>query len=488
MTNERDPRLFDLYEYATRDYSRRLILRNDQGHQVRAVSPDHRLVATSRIIDNATVATYVYDVAAGRLNRIGPDQAGISSEPQTFSADSRALFYVTDEGREFKALVRMDLAAGRSTTVLQADGDVTGARLSPDGTRLVVDVNQNARQRPLLFDAVSLKPLPLPGVTPGLSAEVIPAPAGPLALVSETDGATPGSVYILNLETGRRDRLLTSAPPGIATADLSVGRVVKFASYDGVIVPGILYTPRKPSAEGPRPAVIHVHGGPGDESRIGYRPLVQYLVAHGYVVFEINNRGSSGSGKIFYHLDDRRHGDADLDDVVAAKRMLVTRGLADPDRVAIQGQSYGGYMALAGLTFRPTEFAAGVDIYGVSNWPRLLAATPVWWEDLRRLLFSEMGDPEKDAAHLKAISPIFHAERIVRPLLVLQGANDPRVLPRESEDIVAKVRSAGTPVDYLVFPDEGHGFRKTANQARAYRAILAFLDRHVKAPRPGASR
>src|SRR3546814_17176398 len=124
-------------------------------------------------------------------------------------------------------------------------------------------------------------------------------------------------------------------------------------------------------------------------------------------------------------------------------------------------------MTLAGLAFRPDAFAAGIDIYGVSNWPRLLANTPSWWEDLRRLLFTEVGDPEKDADYLRKISPVFHAQNIKKPLLVLQGANDPRVLPVESEDIVAKVKANGVPVDYNVFPDEGHGFRKKANPIRS---------------------
>src|SRR3546814_9438596 len=145
-------------------------------------------------------------------------------------------------------------------------------------------------------------------------------------------------------------------------------------------------------------------------------------------------------------------------------------------------------MTLAGLAFRPDAFAAGVDIYGVSNWPRLLANTPSWWEDLRRLLFTEVGDPEKDADYLRKISPVFHAERIKKPLLVLQGANDPRVLPIESEDIVAKVKANGVPVDYIVFPAEGHGFRKKANQITAYRAILQFLDTQEQGERKSTRR
>lgn len=481
MTNERNPRFFDLYEYSATDYSRRLLFTNDQAYQVRAISPDRRYVGVSRIIDNATVASYVYDTAEQRLIQIGPDKTGIASEPTAFSADSKAVFYVSDEGREFKQLLRQDIASGARTVVFSPDWDVSGASLSPDGRRLVVGVNEDARGRPYMFDATTLKAMKLDGFGPRTSAGFMMARNAPLALVTETDGATPGEVYLRDLKTGQRKLLLSSTPPGIARSDLVVGEVVRFASYDGVKVPGILYVPKDARKGDGRPAVIHVHGGPGDESRIGYRPMVQYLVNHGYVVFEINNRGSSGSGKSFYHMDDRRHGDADLDDVVAAKRMLVETGYVDARRVAIQGQSYGGYMALAGLTFRPTEFAAGVDIYGVSNWPRLLRSTPSWWEDLRRLLFTEMGDPEKDAEHLAKISPVFHADRIVRPLLVLQGANDPRVLPQESEDIVAKVKANGVPTKYVLFPDEGHGFRKTANQAVAYRTIKEFLDEHLKA-------
>src|SRR5581483_3156949 len=151
------------------------------------------------------------------------------------------------------------------------------------------------------------------------------------------------------------------------------------------------------------------------------------------------------------------------------------------------GGSYGGYMTLAALAFRPDAFAAGVDLYGVANWPRLLRNTPAWWEDLRRLLATEMGDIDKDAAYLQDISPISHVDKIVKPLLVLQGANDPRVLQQESDDIVAKVRTRGVPVEYVVFPDEGHGFRKKANEITAYRTMLAFLDKYVKAAPLSAS-
>jgi dipeptidyl aminopeptidase/acylaminoacyl peptidase len=272
----------------------------------------------------------------------------------------------------------------------------------------------------------------------------------------------------------------------VAQADLVAGQVVHFKSYDGVSVPGVLYVPHDAKKGAPGPAIVFVHGGPGDESEVGYKASTQFYVNRGYVVFEINNRGSRGSGKSFYHMDDRKHGDADLDDVVAAKKMLAETGYVDPAKVAIMGQSYGGYMVLAGLAFRPEAFAAGIDLYGVSNWVRLLPNTPPWWEDLRRLLSAEMGDWTKpeDLQYLKDISPAFHADRIVRPLMVLQGKNDPRVLPVESEDIIAQVKAKGVPTQYVLFPDEGHGFRKKANQVAAYEAILAFLDKYVRGAPP----
>ena len=480
QTNERDPRFFDLYEIKSDGYAKTLLFENDKAYQVRSVSPDRRYVGLSRIVDNATRHCYVYDRTAAKLIQLTAEGRPVACEPQAFADQGAQLFYTTDDGGEFAFLVLQDLATGERKTIFKPDWDVEGAYLSRDGGTLVVSVNEDARSRPYLFDARSFEMRRLAEPMPGASSGLLLANHANKALVRASNGATPGEILLLDLATGQQTPLLNARAPGVAPDDLVAGEVVRFKSYDGVSVPGILYVPKGARKGDALPAVIHVHGGPGDESRIGYRPLQQYLVNHGYVVFEINNRGSSGSGRTFYHLDDRRHGDADLDDVVAAKAMLADTGFVDPEKIVIQGQSYGGYMTLAGLAFRPDAFAAGVDIYGVSNWPRLLANTPSWWEDLRRLLFTEVGDPEKDAEYLHKISPVFHAANIKKPLLVLQGANDPRVLPVESEDIVARVKANGVPVEYVVFPDEGHGFRKKANQIAAYRKILDFLDTHVR--------
>jgi dipeptidyl aminopeptidase/acylaminoacyl peptidase len=223
-----------------------------------------------------------------------------------------------------------------------------------------------------------------------------------------------------------------------------------------------------------------VHGGPGGQTTKGYSAVLQYLANHGYVVLGINNRGSSGYGKTFFVADDQKHGKEPLWDCVEGKKYLAKLPYVDPNRIGIIGGSYGGYMVLAALAYQPDVFAVGVDIFGVSNWLRTLESIPTWWEAQRTALYNEIGDPVKQRDMLREVSPVFHANRIRKPLLVLQGANDPRVLKAESDDIVAAVKQNGVAVEYIVFSDEGHGFSKKKNQIEGYGAVLRFLDKYLK--------
>jgi dipeptidyl aminopeptidase/acylaminoacyl peptidase len=197
-------------------------------------------------------------------------------------------------------------------------------------------------------------------------------------------------------------------------------------------------------------------------------------------VLDVNNRGSSGYGKTFFMADDRKHGREPLWDCVEAKKYLASLNYVDPDKIGIMGGSYGGYMVLAALTFRPEEFAVGVDLFGVSNWVRTLRSIPPYWESERKGLYAEIGDPVTQEQMLRDISPLFHADKIVRPLMVLQGANDPRVIKPESDEIVDAIKKKGGVVEYIMFESEGHGFTKKADEIRAYKAILDFLDKYLK--------
>ena len=257
------------------------------------------------------------------------------------------------------------------------------------------------------------------------------------------------------------------------------GKVVRYESYDRLEIPGILYKPHGASADAPVPALIMVHGGPGGQNRKGYNATVQHLVNNGYAVYAMNNRGSSGYGKTFFHMDDKKHGDVDLKDVVASKDFMAEYDWVDGDRIGIIGGSYGGYMVAAALAFEPEEFDVGINIFGVTNWVRTLKSIPPWWESFRESLYDEMGDPATDEERHRAISPLFHAENINKPLLVVQGANDPRVLQVESDELVEAVRQNDVPVEYIVFEDEGHGFRNKSNRIEASNAYVKFLDTYL---------
>src|SRR5262245_6556732 len=227
------------------------------------------------------------------------------------------------------------------------------------------------------------------------------------------------------------------------------------------------------------PAPAWVRGSRGGLCRGGCGPPTLSLVHHGYAVLAVNNRGSSGYGKKFFHMDDKRHGDVDLKDVVAGRRYLEGLDWADGSRVGVIGGSYGGYMVCAALAFEPDAFDVGVDIFGVTNWVRTLKSIPPWWTSFRDSLYAELGDPATDEDRLRRISPLFHAKNIRKPLLVIQGANDPRVLQVESDEMVKAVRDNKVPVEYIVFPDEGHGFRKKENRIQAAEAYRKFLDRYL---------
>lgn len=480
--NERDPRFFDVYEYATDGYTRKLLYQDDQGLNVTAISPDRRYLAMEKTISTSDSDTLLYDTRSKTFKNLTEHPAGqrLASQPHSFSPSGTSLYYTTDRGHEFAWLARYDLVTGEHHEVLRPDWDVAYAGFSEGNRYLIVAINNDARTELRLLDAKTLKPVELPRLPDAdLTGVVFNADDSRMAFYADTSRA-PRNLHAYDFASGRLTQLTQSLNPAIDPTALVEGKVVRFKSWDGLEVPGLLYRPHQADAASKVPALVWVHGGPGGQTRLGYNALLQYLVNHGYAVYAINNRGSSGYGKTFFGLDDRKHGADDLGDCVASKKMLTDLGYVQGDKIGIIGGSYGGYMVLAALAFQPREFAVGVDLFGVANWVRTLQSIPAWWESFRNALYQELGNPETDLEYLKKISPLFHADRIERPLIVLQGANDPRVLKVESDEIVAAVRKKGVPVEYVVFDDEGHGFVKKVNQEKGYKAILAFLDQHLR--------
>ncbi len=290
-----------------------------------------------------------------------------------------------------------------------------------------------------------------------------------------------------NFENGELKKLTNTLNPEINPDQLVEGKVVRYKSFDGLEIPAIYYQPKTATADSQVPGLVWVHGGPGGQSRLNYFALIQFLVNHGYAILAVNNRGSSGYGKTFFHLDDQNHGDEDLKDCVAGKEFLASTGVVDMERIGIIGGSYGGYMVMAALAFEPDAFNVGVNIFGVTNWIRTLRSIPPHWESFKEALYKEMGDPySEDSVRLYKISPLFHAQNVTKPLMVLQGANDIRVLQVESDEIVEAVKANDVPVEYVIFDDEGHGFRKKENEIEGYGKIGEFLDKYLKGSPPPA--
>jgi dipeptidyl aminopeptidase/acylaminoacyl peptidase len=484
-STERDQQNFDIYRISASDYSRELIFEND-GFQISGISDDGRWIALDKNRTSADSDIFVAD-----LNSDNPEPmlitghiGNIQHGAYEFTRDGQSLVYGTNEHGEFYQAWKYDLESGESSVLIEAPWDVSYLIFSPSGRYQVSGVNADARTEVTLLDTQSGTELDLPELPPGdLRSVRFSADETHIALIVNADDS-PSNIYVIDLAKDQSQQLTQALNPAIDQSHLVKSEVIRYKSFDGLEIPSILYKPHTASAENPVPALVLVHGGPGGQTRTGYRAMVQHLVNHGYAVLGANNRGSSGYGKTFNHLDDKRHGEEDLQDIVYGRTYLESLDWVDGSRVGIIGGSYGGYMVAAALAFQPEVFDVGIDIFGVTNWERTLANIPPWWESFKEALYDEMGDPATDGERHHRISPLFHAKNIVKPLLVVQGANDPRVLQVESDELVAAVQANEVPVEYLVFPDEGHGFRKRDNRITASDAYVKFLDIYLKdAPR-----
>jgi dipeptidyl aminopeptidase/acylaminoacyl peptidase len=480
-TNERDPRFFDIYEMGIADFKRVPIYRDETGYQFSDISNDKKYIAFAKSGGTTADAdVYLYNVETKEMKLITPHKGDVNNNPQTFSPDSKYLLYLTDQGSEFQQIARYELATGKSEVVEKAPWDVQFTSFSHNGKYRVVSINQDARTQVQIYDTAAGRPVSLPKLPDGDITGVNISPSEKAMTFYLNGDRSPSSLYYYDFATRKATKLASSLNPEINPEDLVDSRVIRYKSFDGLEIPAILYKPHQASVRSKVPAIVMVHGGPGGQARKGYKASAQFLANHGYVVLDVNNRGSSGYGKTYYTADDGKHGREPLWDCVEAKKYLASLGYVDERRIGIMGGSYGGYMVLAALAFKPEEFAVGVDIFGVSNWVRTLKSMPAYWESFRKALYKEIGDPSTELEKLTAISPLFHAKNIRKPLIVIQGANDPRVIKPESDEIVEAVKANGVVVEYVVFDNEGHGFTKKANEVRANQAILEFLDRHLK--------
>jgi protease II len=482
INNGRDARFFDIYEVNIETLEKNLFFRNDYGFFPGDMSNDKRWLAFYKPNTTNDGNIYLKDLQSGEEPFLITEHEGeINFQPSTFSPDSKYLYYLTDEGSEFSYIKRYEPATGQHEEFLKADWDINFIYFSRAGKYRVIGINEDGITKIRITEMATGRDLELPELPIGEITGIGFSRSEKLMRFYLVSDKAPSNLFVYNIEAGTVKQLTDNLNPEIDPNDLVESTLIRYEARDGMEIPAYLYQPKGASAENKVPALLWIHGGPGGQSRPLYNAERQFCVNHGYALFVVNNRGSSGYGKTFYAADDQKHGREPLWDCVDAKNYLIENvDWIDPDKIGIIGGSYGGYMVLAALAFEPEEFAVGVDIFGVANWVRTLQSIPAWWEARRTALYAELGDPNTQLEMLTAISPAFHGDKITKPLIILQGANDPRVLKAESDDMVAAIEAKNGIVEYIVFDDEGHGFSKTPNRIKGWEAILKFLDKYLK--------
>ncbi|MEO7312652.1 MAG: prolyl oligopeptidase family serine peptidase [Chitinophagaceae bacterium] len=479
-SNKRNPKFFDLWKADTSTWAATMLYQNDSAYDPGVISKSERFLTLSKNITTDKNELYLYDRTNQTTKRLSNGNEATWGG-LAFEKNDSILYYVTNDGSEFSYLVKYNINSGKADKFYETNWDVAGMSLSENEKYHTISVNEDGKNKVLLYDHASNKPVDFPEIKDGDVQSVLISPTEKNMMLSVGSSRSPRNIFVYNFETKTLKQLTQNLNPEVAVDELVSAEVVRFKSFDGKEIPAIYYKPLTASKDSKVPALLWIHGGPGGQSRVGFSNDIQYLVNHGYAVMAVNNRGSSGYGKTFYKLDNKDHSGGDLKDCVWAKKWLQQQDYIDTGKIGIEGGSYGGCMVLGALAFYPEEFKVGVDLFGVANWLRTLRSIPPYWESFKKALYDEMGDPgTSDSIRLKAISPLYNYEKINKPLIVFQGMNDVRVLPVESQEIVDGVKKSGTPVDYVTYPNEGHGFQKKENQITTAKKTLEFLDKYLK--------
>ncbi len=479
-SNKRDVKYFDLMKLEVGSWTPTMIYQNDSGFEISLISDSERYITLSKSITTDKNELYIYDNSTKTNKKISNDSESNWS-PLAFEKNDSILYFSTNDGGEFSHLVKYNINSGTQEKIFEDKWDVVNMSLSENEKYRTIFINEDGKNKILLFDHSTGKQIKFPEIADGDVLGVTISRSEKNMLLSIGSSTSPRNLYLYNIAADELKKLTNALNPVINENDLVKAEVVRFKSFDGMEIPAIYYKPLQADKNNKAGALVWVHGGPGGQSRVGFSNSIQYLVNHGYAVLAVNNRGSSGYGKSFYKMDNKDHSNGDLKDCIYGKKWLQQQDYIDSTAIGIYGGSYGGCMVLGALAFYPDEFKVGVNLFGVANWLRTLKSIPPYWESFRKALYDEMGDPyTQDSVRLRNISPLFNYEKINKPLLVFQGSNDVRVLKVESDEIVEGVKKNGVPVEYVLYPDEGHGFVKKENQMTTSIKTLEFLDKYLK--------
>ncbi len=478
--NTRTGRWFDVYVRDQGSGETRCVLEHDSTNRPGPFSPDGASLIVLRAWSNSRHELWLADASGSRAPRLLTDaNEEAVYENADWSPDGRFIYCVSDRGRELAAPARIDVASGKLEFLFEPELEVDEAHLDPTGTRLAYARNRDGESEIVVRTLATGEEERVEGLPPGAlytywQSALAWDRAGQQLAISWTASRASPNVFVWSGSRAETRQVTFAGDLDAQLAELTEPEHVHYPSFDGREIPALFYP--APGAATNAPCVVFVHGGPEGQYRPTFQPIVQFLVSAGFAVLAPNVRGSSGYGRTYVHLDDVRKRMDSVADLAHAVDWLRDTGRADPHRIAVYGGSYGGFMVLSALTTYPELWAAGVDLVGISNFVTFLENTGPWRRHLRE---AEYGSLEHDREFLEEISPIARVERIRAPLLVIHGANDPRVPIGETEQMVARLRALGRTVEFLRLDDEGHQIAKLKNKVTVYPKAVEFLRLHL---------
>ncbi len=466
--------------------SRRVVFEGTGQYSPVDISPDGKTALLAQYISILDVRLWLLDLETGRVTRIRESATPVAYGGGEFTRDGRSIITTSDEGGEAMRLVQINLADGAVTPLTEASNwDVDRFALSDDGRVLAWSTNEDGYSKVSVRDFITRRALPQPELPAGVLGALEFSPDGSKLAIGMSTPSSSGDVWSWDVTGGELTRWTQSEVGPLDPATFVTPELVRYPSFDALQIPAFVYRPQ--GGEGRRPVIIDIHGGPEGQARPGFSPNYQQWVADlGAVVIVPNVRGSSGYGKTWLAADNGPRRQDSVQDIGALLDWIATQPDMDPERVVVHGGSYGGFMVLASLAAYSDRLAGAVNIFGIANFVSFLENTEAYRRDLRRAEYGDERDPAMRAV-FDRISPIHLTDQMTAPLLVIQGANDPRVPQSESEQIVDAVRAQGRPVWYLLATNEGHGFRKRFNSDGQAEVTNLFFRQVLNVPAPTAS-